>query len=228
MMGIMMGILMPGLCGAAQATHFTVSTLHWLRGADSRTKLKCGGALSPGAEAGLPRAEAHEMIARLRGGGGGLDEDEETFKTLMAMSGCSSNLRLRDGERGRGLFAGTDVATGDTLLTVPLDACLVEPRVISEEEQEQLLGRKLSEGTCCEMGSACRWCEWVAVSPLRLFMACSVGTSRLHVGRAVGAATPCPHRQAAELEWQIDRVLATVPEVAACSALSLPAHVPQP
>jgi len=144
-------VLATVVSGATQAGRSTGAARHWLRGADILTKLKCGGAFSNAADAGSLRAEAREMMGRLRGGGG-LDEDEETFKNLMAMSGCSSNLRLRDGERGRGLFAGTDVEKGDTLLTVPLDACLVEPRVISEEEQERLLGRKLSEGTCCEIG----------------------------------------------------------------------------
>lgn len=90
------------------------------------------------------------VLEHMRGGVNAPDEDEEAFKVLMKMSGCSSTLRLRSGERGRGLFTASEVPEGEILLTVPLDACLVEPRVITEEEQERLLGRNLSEGNDLE------------------------------------------------------------------------------
>ena len=90
-------------------------------------------------------------VEHLRGGDSSTPEDaEEAFRSLMDMSGCSSTLRLRSGERGRGLFTASEVGAGEVLLTVPLKACLVEPRVINEEQQERLLGRKLAEGNCHE------------------------------------------------------------------------------
>ena len=73
------------------------------------------------------------------------EDAEETFRSLMALSGCSSILRLREGERGRGLFTDGAVNEGETLLTVPLSACLVEHRGIPDEEAEKLLGRPLSQ-----------------------------------------------------------------------------------
>ena len=83
------------------------------------------------------------QLPRLRGGQE--ESDEDAFSSLMAMSGCSSILRLRSGERGRGLFAAGDVKEGGVLLTVPLTACLVEPREVSEETAQALLGRPLSQ-----------------------------------------------------------------------------------
>jgi hypothetical protein len=38
----------------------------------------------------------------------------------MALSGTSSTLRLRDGQRGRGLFTDRAVEEGEELLRVPL------------------------------------------------------------------------------------------------------------
>ena len=56
-------------------------------------------------------------VSRLRGGGG---DAEDAFKALMALSGSSSTLRLRDGQRGRGLFTDRAVEEGEELLRVPL------------------------------------------------------------------------------------------------------------
>jgi len=56
-------------------------------------------------------------VSRLRGGG---VDAEDAFKALMALSGSSSTLRLRDGQRGRGLFTDRAVEEGEELLRVPL------------------------------------------------------------------------------------------------------------
>jgi len=94
---------------------------------------------------GQPTGQARPLLMCLRGGGGAV-EAEESFRSLMAISGCSSVLRLREGQRGRGLFTAGAIAEGDELLTVPLSACLVEHRAISDAEAERQLGRRLSEG----------------------------------------------------------------------------------
>jgi hypothetical protein len=77
------------------------------------------------------------------------EEAEVLFKNLLALSGSKSSLRLREGQRGRGLFAASAVAQGEEVLSVPLSACLVEPRHISDEEAEKVLGRPLSQGMLC-------------------------------------------------------------------------------
>ena len=77
------------------------------------------------------------------------EEADVLFKSLLALSGSKSSLRLREGQRGRGLFAASAVAQGEEVLSVPLSACLIEPRHISDEEAEKLLGRPLSQGMMC-------------------------------------------------------------------------------
>ena len=99
---------------------------------------------------GVPSAAlAPRAIRRLRGGDATAEETEQLFKSLIEMSGSSSDLRLREGQRGRGLFAANAVSVGSELLTVPLSACLVEPRHVSNEDAEKLLGRSLSQGKRC-------------------------------------------------------------------------------
>ena len=120
-------------------------------------------------------------LVHLRGGGATSVEVEEDFKNLMAMSGCKSILRLREGQRGRGLFTAGAVAEGDELLTVPLSACLVEPREISDEEAEQLLGRPLSQGTCYKNTAlAGRRCEFAsgANPPKRAVLVLTAGSKQ--------------------------------------------------
>ena len=77
---------------------------------------------------------------------GWAEEAEGLFKRLVALSGSKTSLRLREGQRGRGLFAASAVGEGDEILSVPLSACLVEPRQVSDEDAAQLLGRPLSQG----------------------------------------------------------------------------------
>ena len=77
---------------------------------------------------------------------GWAEEAEGLFKRLVALSGSKTSLRLREGQRGRGLFAASAVGEGDEILSVPLSACLVEPRHVSDDDAEKLLGRPLAQG----------------------------------------------------------------------------------
>ncbi|EKX51418.1 hypothetical protein GUITHDRAFT_102686 [Guillardia theta CCMP2712] len=61
------------------------------------------------------------------------------------MSHSTSSLRLRNGERGRGLFTNTSQRKGDTLLRIPLEACIREARHASDEEKSKILSRATTD-----------------------------------------------------------------------------------
>eukprot|EP00960_Hanusia_phi_P053504 762128-Hanusia_phi.AAC.8 len=66
--------------------------------------------------------------ATIRGGSDAAD-DEHLFHELLDLSGSNTTLRLRQGERGRGLFTKALQRKGDTLLTIPLQSCLRESEI---------------------------------------------------------------------------------------------------
>mmetsp|Transcript_18010 Transcript_18010/g.59149 ORF Transcript_18010/g.59149 Transcript_18010/m.59149 type:complete len:459 (-) Transcript_18010:506-1882(-) len=80
----------------------------------------------------------------IRGGSEATDH-ERLFQELLDMSHSTSSLRLRNGERGRGLFTNTSQRKGDTLLRIPLEACIREARHASDEEKSKILSRATTD-----------------------------------------------------------------------------------
>ena len=95
----------------------------------------------------------------IRGGSEATDH-ERLFQELLDMSHSTSSLRLRNGERGRGLFTNTSQRKGDTLLRIPLEACIREGELLlsplvgfevptarhaSDEEKSKILSRATTD-----------------------------------------------------------------------------------
>ena len=108
----------------------------------------------PGRQSLLVRQQGHDYADEQVGApslrsscaGSGHDEDvsaDEKLSALMKEAGVGNHgVSIQRGEeRGLGVFSSRPFSKGDVVLTVPLSACILSERYVSQEEEEEILGR---------------------------------------------------------------------------------------